>query len=834
MHRISRIFEFSIYSLVVASSFMLAWAEGFKKGIPPQCFTIPFAFLTYFYVERWRKFSISTLVANVLGLVAFGFAVNELMGDDIEARLLAGAHLLAYLMWVMLLQEKSERHYWSLCALCVLQVAVGAVLTKDGTYGVMLVGFLFASLWTLSVFSLQQCQKLFTAAEQAERDGHSDNAVEAETAKIAIEGTQLLAAFRSPSTAGGSLQRDPQSRWINRRFVLSCLGTSTLTLVAALLLFFLVPRDRRIWGNGQPRINTDDDGNRFVSMTGFSREVQLGDIGQILESTEPVMAVRLFDNDTNDQLEMARYVEELGIDEPLFRGAVMLEYSRGAWKSWSSRLGGWSAQDALNRTEELLRAHPRRRLPSGLIRQEIEMEPVDEELLFAMSPVFAGQFAQEGPQGRSPLSVPLERDRRTQVIKRPKDVKDMPLRFTFYSWRNPELRKRRLAFGRRRNQHFYQAPYLDLSEGLDRLRKLAREVTEFDGDRPRHSPDQMARMLETYLRDSGEYTYTLNATVFDPEIDPVEDFLFNRKTGHCEYYATALALMLRAVGIPSRLVSGFKGGEENRFTGAFEVQERHAHAWVEAMVGDRWEGGDGGWWVDGNARWITLDATPPLERQQTVEEAGSSVGAWTEFKSALSDGWSKYIVNLNDGARRLLFTPIRELFNSLLAKFKTGQARFSDWWRAAKAFFSSPEKWISWQGGAVSFALLAFGACLVWITKRVIRLVRRWAFPTNPQGRQTVAFYERFQHLCRKTGIRRTPSQTPREFAVAVSRLLAKRLPDLDGQTFPTRLVEAYYGVRFGDLTLASSDLDSIEQGLSNWEQALESRRRKPSQSRSP
>ena len=66
-----------------------------------------------------------------------------------------------------------------------------------------------------------------------------------------------------------------------------------------------------------------------------------------------------------------------------------------------------------------------------------------------------------------------------------------------------------------------------------------------------------------YLRQSGDFSYTLKLEVTDPTLDPVEDFLVNRKSGHCEYFASALALLLRSVGIPARVVNGFKGGDWN-------------------------------------------------------------------------------------------------------------------------------------------------------------------------------------------------------------------------------------------------------------------------------
>ena len=89
-----------------------------------------------------------------------------------------------------------------------------------------------------------------------------------------------------------------------------------------------------------------------------------------------------------------------------------------------------------------------------------------------------------------------------------------------------------------------------------------------------------------YLRESGEFSYSLKMDVADPTIDPVEDFLVNRKAGHCEYFASALAMLLRSVGIPARVVNGFKGGDWNDLAQILYVRQKHAHSWVEVYLGE--------------------------------------------------------------------------------------------------------------------------------------------------------------------------------------------------------------------------------------------------------
>ncbi len=95
-----------------------------------------------------------------------------------------------------------------------------------------------------------------------------------------------------------------------------------------------------------------------------------------------------------------------------------------------------------------------------------------------------------------------------------------------------------------------------------------------------------ARALEFFLRDSGQFSYTLQMDVVDRRIDPVEDFLVNRKRGHCgstspvHWLFCSVPLTFRA-----RLVNGFKGGDWNELTETMNVRQKHAHSWVEAFVG---------------------------------------------------------------------------------------------------------------------------------------------------------------------------------------------------------------------------------------------------------
>lgn len=129
-------------------------------------------------------------------------------------------------------------------------------------------------------------------------------------------------------------------------------------------------------------------------------------------------------------------------------------------------------------------------------------------------------------------------------------------------------------------------PLKALPENLDpRVRALAARIAG-----RATQPEQVASALERWLQSNLSYTLELPGE----QADPLSDFLFVRKEGHCEHFATALAVMLRTRGIPSRVVGGFFGGE--RVGNRFVVRAGDAHAWVEAYSPVR--------------GWMTFDATP--------------------------------------------------------------------------------------------------------------------------------------------------------------------------------------------------------------------------------
>ena len=814
----------SLYGLVMLASVMLAFAEG--TGFP-NAFTIPLAVLSLFLTERWKLFELRVRWANVLGLGAFGLAGWELSSGLIEARLLSLAHLLVYLSWIVLFMSQSTRRTWILCLFPVLQVAVGAVLTSSGGFGLMCVLFLIIAIWTLTLFTLSRAREQYP----------DENAVllamppATDVPPAATQPNRPLAAgefrWNRRSQAIGSVQIDPQLRWVSGSFVWGILANVSLSAVVGMLFFALTPR---IWVGSFSAFGEGPDQPLRTLHAGFAEEVHLGDIGQILEGTNTVMEVRMFDQATNEPLDIVALAAKLGFDEPLFRGSVLGEYANSKW-----RVGTTGRNDG---PKSVAPAHP-----GDCIRQEFRMEPMDSGIVFAMPQHLAGALEHR-------LQLLTER-RVTGVLYRDDAVNSRErLQYRIYSEKPrpqgdaPFPRGTYSTSVYPREIDYYRA----LPENLERLKSLALQVAQ-PPDAATSDPLEMAQRILHFLRDSGEFGYTLDMSVDDPSIDAVEDFLFNRKQGHCEYFGSALGLMLRAVGIPPRLVSGFKGGDPNSNSGYFVVQGRHAHVWVEALL---------------NGRWRILDATP-AGRSDSVKALAPKMSLFGSLADAFSDLWSHRIIGLsfNDQSTSL-YAPLKEFGESLWANV---ESNFEDFWTDQKSeAISTP---LRRRLAAVAFLVVAASA-LFWTLLVVARsrlpsesrsrwfasLLRllSWLLPRedlttdgnswrsrwsrfwsgllrNLSGKSSepalrVEFYERFLRLLRSAGLEPLPAQTAREFVAAAQPAWSVQLAANVPLSIPPEVVTQFYRVRFGGELLLPEELQQIDSQLRQMEQLWHDRNR--------
>jgi hypothetical protein len=354
------------------------------------------------------------------------------------------------------------------------------------------------------------------------------------------------------------------------------------------------------------------------------------------------------------------------------------------------------------------------------------------------------------------------------------------------------------------NEHVRVVP-----EGLPNVARITREVLS---TLPKTADDeQKAEALLTYLRDSGRYEYTLKASVSNQRIDPVEDFLVNRKQGHCEYFASAYALLLREAGIPSRLVTGFKGGKFEGNSGTFIIQQRFAHAWVEARLGDYW---------------VTLDPTPAIRDTKAKTAATIQQSFTAAMQDLMVRMWISGIGMNSQQQREQVYLPMQRLGQRAWQRFLDLWGRFHTIWSGAIEIIRSPDQWISWRGGLTAFGLLTTLAVFWRVSRSLLRRIRGFGRrkSESDETSQRVAFYERYKAILETAGLIPERSQTASEFGATAGRMLSRQLEEAGLTALPSAVSDEFYRVRFGGETLSPLEEDRVERRLWRLEACLSAR----------
>lgn len=534
------------------------------------------------------------------------------------------------------------------------------------------------------------------------------------------------------------------------RIPMTALVLIVLIIAIATPLFFLIPR---VGGAG---IGADPGG--ISTRSGFSDRVQLGNIGRIQENDEIVMRVRLDGNDTTGNLR--------------WRGIALDTFDGQGWSK--SRPNAREPRQRGEERDVIQVDYATGR--ESLLLQTIYLEPLDTPVLFAAPRAV-------GVQGG--FSILLRDVYGAIYFQRPGER----LSYRVLSDTSVPVPQ---ALRADKNAYPIQfANYLQLPNSFDeRIEKLTASVTESARNRY-----DAAMMVENHLQT--QFGYTLDQKAGG--IDPVADFLFNVREGHCEYFATAMALMLRSQGIATRVVTGFQQGDYNETADVFVVRQRHAHAWVEV-------------YFPGEEAWVTFDPTPAAGLG--TEVAGNALTErFAKYLEALEMFWIQYFVAFDNQEQRSLFTSFRRGFQDYQSQtsgyLETFRILVAEWWKDVKG-----ENGFETRAAAIAYAI-GFGVLLiVFIIASVFayRRIRRMKllsylrkFFTPKKKLTVVEFYERMVRALSDRGLARLPSQTPLEFAYAT------QIPEA------ILITEKYNSVRFGRAELSRDEREQVENWLGTF-----------------
>ena len=510
-----------------------------------------------------------------------------------------------------------------------------------------------------------------------------------------------------------------------------------MILIGGAVLFFLMPR-KQIGYLGGYAFGTD-------LSSGFSDRVQLGQIGEIQQSNTVVMHIQI-DGDT------------LGRYDLHWRGVALSDFDGHTWSKpgktfllqrWAD--GSFAVPRFENSALKAFAAPSRAR--EQMIHYRVLMEPIGTNVFFL------------APLGRS-ISGPyriLGSDLEGGVYDF--DIQHAISRYEAYSdlaTPSPaELRAAGRNYPAAIKDTYLQLPHLD-----PRVPRLAAHITA-----SAHNDFDKAAAIETYLRT--KYGYTLQLPRATPQ-DPIANFLFERKQGHCEYFASSMAVMLRALGIPSRVVNGFRSDEFNDLTGNYVVRAKDAHAWVEAYYP-----GYG---------WRTFDPTP-------AGSAGIPQG-WGRvalYLDAMASFWRDWIVSYDTSHQYVLgqtaLNGTRSLWEVTRNWTRSHYDAMLGWARRSQRRVErSPGRWTT-IGLGVALVIL-----LLANLRRIMRLLRETQLRAHPERSPEQAaamWYRRMTRTVARKGVPRAPSQTPQEF---VSRIDDARL-----RTPVAHFTEVYESARFGN-----------------------------------
>jgi hypothetical protein len=788
-------FRFTSYAFI-ASAFAAMALTGELYAIPIAGYTLALSLSFYADAKNLTRFRLREWMWRLLTALYIPFMIVD--ATIFTNRIMALVNLSLFASAAKLFQNKTDRDWVFLYLIAFFQMLLAAGLTFNATFVASLIAFLFFFISTLAAFEIRRTRRSVAT-------GNEEIIPRAKT----LPANKLRA---KKEDTGGS----PAKHKVRRVRYLMGASLAQSLIIAALTLpfFFMIPR----FGSGGIASNLGEN----KTLTGFSDNVELGQVASIKQNTSVVMRVKL-DKQPNHYLR--------------WRGVALDHYNGKSWR-WlkldkrlvSSNQSQKSNNEDSQIDENFERSHfwPQslydQPLKDEIVSQKITLAPLNTETLFASRSVktvsarirdirqdsLSGALSTLGLKGRldytvaSNINVPDEDELRSDSsYDYPQLIKDLYLQ-------KPDAAKGEISFD-------------------PRIRKLAQEVSV-----SAKTPYDKARAIERYLKT--ELRYSLDLKMGSE--DPLAEFLFDVREGHCEYFATAMVMMLRSIGIPARIVNGFQMGEYNSINGQYTVRESDAHSWVEA------------YFLHAKANLETLhpDSAPPKNTD------AQNKGIWVEFDPTPSAGlndysqggmraslrkymdamevfWLDYVVTLDRDEQASLMVEIQhrllDFKNQILAYYKSA----TTWIRQKYYALINPQSWtakdfLKLGGGAVVVTVLSFALWVMlayrkrrnlkptgynpwWYRLFLLPLLRRIKRNRQDHRASAVLFYEQMLAISARAGLRKQPEQTPLEFALA------------SGYRQIQELTAVYNRVRFGGATLDETETRRVSTLLSELKRTI-------------
>ncbi len=509
-----------------------------------------------------------------------------------------------------------------------------------------------------------------------------------------------------------------------------------MILICGGALFFVMPRMSAGYLGGYS-YGTD-------LTSGFSDHVRLGQIGQIQQSNAVVMHIQI-DGDKNGQYDLH------------WRGVALTEFDGHTWSNPRQPFILPRQPDnifAIPRGNEVSRSYAAANLVrEKVIHYRVLMEPIGTNVFF-LAPWARSVSGEYRLVAADSGGAVFDFDAR-RAINRYEATSDIA---------TPSPAELRAAGHKYPGQ--VDPAYLRLPVVDPRVAQLASQIVgsaSNDYDK--------AAAIENHLRTRFGYTLELPKTAVK---DPISNFLFERKEGHCEYFASSMAVMLRTLGIPSRVVNGFRTDEFNDISGSYVVRAKDAHAWVEAYFP-----GYG---------WQTFDPTP--SGNSGIPQGWARVALYVD---AMASFWREWVVSYDSSHQYMLgqaaVSGSRGVWEGARNWARMKYESMLNWARQSQdRVEKSPARWaVIGAGIALAFVLLAN------LRRLALMLHEKWVamHPERAPEQAAAIWYERMARVMARRGVQKPKAQTAQEFV--------RKIEDDRLREPVARFTDVYESARFGN-----------------------------------
>lgn len=717
--------------------------------------------LSWWLVESSDATPFPRWMINVGVLLVALYLFWELVIERQPNLLLGLGHFMTGLILCKLLEKKTNRDYSQLLILSLLLILSGAILTTSPIFAVILLLYLGMGLYLSLIFHLQ---------------------------------AETQSAVKRNASPDNMMLNPAHEKVIARDLHRITWSAAVFLFVFASAVFVLFPR------TGVPGILAKWRIGGSSVQTGFTNRVTLGQLGHLHQSNAIVAEIRVTRNGKN--------IGNEGY-QPYFMGSTLEVYlpGRHQWVRASSPTKNYLSLH-LSPGHWTKLVNPNEYDHNNMVTDHITLRYVPDDTLFGQLP-----------------SVEIKADRSAEITR----LDDGTLIYTgsgdsavHYSVRVPR-KYNPVLIGPQRPALFPSVVEYSMFPSLTGYRRvlsapIAKPIVAMAKKiagpllKKHITPKNigavytlLANRFCSYLRTN--YAYSFDMTPVNPHIDPTEDFLLNKKKigGYCEYFASAMVMFCRSVGIPARIVTGYHGGDYNPVAGYYIVRQKFAHAWVQV-------------WIPGRG-WVSYDPSP-ASSLTSVQQPIHWYSQFTDFLQWMRLQWLQTIIAFNNTMRLSIIHRVFLFFKACLqtiigfAQDILGQLR-----HATTLIRTSLLGKI--VAGLVAALLVAGG---IFLTRRfgrrkgvVDQIVKTFDPRVQRQMARDLAFVDHLMNSLRRLGSERNTEQTPLEYVRELTLVTGLDLPEAQW------LVEMFYALRFGDLTMNASLAGKIREHLKALDIRMES-----------